>query len=106
MRFAQRLPADYKRQVLGVVGENDMVVIYVRQAWTGRDGKRNQALGFDMFRVEDGKIAEHWDADSSSETVLLPAQTVLRDRERWQCQRPDGGPSPCELANRHRNFLS
>lgn len=23
------------------------------------DGKHNQALGFDMFRVQNGKIAEH-----------------------------------------------
>ena len=61
--LAQKLPPDYKRELLNVVGENDMVVIYVRQTWTGRDGKHNQALGFDMFRVQDGKIAEHWDAD-------------------------------------------
>lgn len=62
-RFAQKLPSDYKRELLNVIGENDMVVIYVRQTWTGRDGNHNQALGFDMFRVQDGKIAEHWDAD-------------------------------------------
>ncbi len=62
-RFAQQRPPDYKRELLNVIGENDMVVIYVRQTWTGRDGKHHQALGFDMFRVQDGKIAEHWDAD-------------------------------------------
>jgi predicted SnoaL-like aldol condensation-catalyzing enzyme len=62
-RFSQKLPSDYKRELLNVIGENDMVVIYVRQTWTGRDGNHNQALGFDMFRVQDGKIAEHWDAD-------------------------------------------
>ena len=62
-RFAQKLPPDYKRELLNVIGENDMVVIYVRQTWTGRDGQHHQALGFDMFRVQDGKIAEHWDAD-------------------------------------------
>jgi len=62
-RFAQKLPPDYKRELLNVIGENDMVVIYVRQTWTGRDGRHHQALGFDMFRVQDGKIAEHWDAD-------------------------------------------
>jgi predicted SnoaL-like aldol condensation-catalyzing enzyme len=62
-RFAQRLPPDYKRELLNVIGENDMVVIYVRQTWTGRDGQYHDALGFDMFRVQDGKIAEHWDAD-------------------------------------------
>jgi predicted SnoaL-like aldol condensation-catalyzing enzyme len=62
-RFAQSLPADYKRELLNVIGENDMVVVYVRQTWTGRDGQHHQALGFDMFRVQGGMIAEHWDAD-------------------------------------------
>ena len=62
-RFAQKLPSDYKRELLNVVGDNDMVVVYVRQTWTGRDGQHHQALGFDMFRVQDGMIAEHWDAD-------------------------------------------
>jgi len=62
-RFDQKFPADYKRELLNLIGENDMVVIYVRQTWTSHDGKHNQALGFDMFRVQDGKIAEHWDAD-------------------------------------------
>jgi predicted SnoaL-like aldol condensation-catalyzing enzyme len=62
-RFAQRLPPDYRHELLNVVGDNDMVVIYARQTWTGADGKHHQALGFDMFRVQNGKIAEHWDAD-------------------------------------------
>jgi predicted SnoaL-like aldol condensation-catalyzing enzyme len=63
-RFAQKLPGDYKRELLNVVGDNDMVVVYVRQTWTGsKDGQHHQALGFDMFRVQDGMIAEHWDAD-------------------------------------------
>jgi predicted SnoaL-like aldol condensation-catalyzing enzyme len=62
-RFAQPLPTDYKRELLNVIGEDDMVVIYVRQTWTGRDGQHHQQLGFDMFRVQGGKIAEHWDAD-------------------------------------------
>ena len=62
-RFAQPLPADYKRELLNIVAENDLVIVYVRQTWTSRDGKHHQALGFDMFRVQDGKIAEHWDAD-------------------------------------------
>ena len=62
-RFAQKLPPDYKRELLNVIGENDIVVIYVRQTWTGRDGQHHQALGFDMFRVQDGMITEHWDAD-------------------------------------------
>jgi len=62
-RFAKKLPSDYKRELLNVVGDNDMVVVYVRQTWTGKDGQHHQALGFDMFRVQDGMITEHWDAD-------------------------------------------
>jgi predicted SnoaL-like aldol condensation-catalyzing enzyme len=62
-RFAQKLPSDYKRELLNVIAEDDMVVIYVRQTWTSQDGQHHQALGFDMFRVQEGKIAEHWDAD-------------------------------------------
>jgi predicted SnoaL-like aldol condensation-catalyzing enzyme len=62
-RFSQKLPSDYKRELLNVIGDKDLVVVYVRQTWTGRDGQHHQALGFDMFRVQDGMIAEHWDAD-------------------------------------------
>jgi predicted SnoaL-like aldol condensation-catalyzing enzyme len=62
-RFSQKLPADYKRELLNLIGDNDMVVVYVRQTWTGKDGQHHQALGFDMLRVQDGMIAEHWDAD-------------------------------------------
>src|SRR5215467_9122504 len=62
-RFAQKLPPDYKRELLNVIGDKDIVVTYVRQTWTGSDGQHHQALGFDMFRVQDGMITEHWDAD-------------------------------------------
>jgi predicted SnoaL-like aldol condensation-catalyzing enzyme len=62
-RFSQKLPPDYKRELLNVVGDNDMVVTYMRQTWTSKDGQHHQALEFDMFRVQDGMIAEHWDAD-------------------------------------------
>lgn len=63
-RFSQPLPSDYKRELLNVIGDNDMVVTFVRQTWTSsKDGQHHQALEFDMFRVQDGMIAEHWDAD-------------------------------------------
>jgi predicted SnoaL-like aldol condensation-catalyzing enzyme len=62
-RFAQKLPTDYKRELLNVIGDNDIVVVYVRQTWTGRDGQHHQALGFDVFRVQDGMIAQHRDVD-------------------------------------------
>jgi len=61
--FAQKLPSDYKRELLNVVGDNDIVVIYQRQSGT-ENGKHRLALGFDMFRVQNGMITEHWDADT------------------------------------------
>jgi len=33
---------DYKRELLNIVAENDLVIIYVRQTWTSRDGKHHQ----------------------------------------------------------------
>jgi hypothetical protein len=35
--FAQKPPPDYKRELLNVRGEDDMVVIYARQTWTSAD---------------------------------------------------------------------
>ena len=31
--------------------------------WTSRDGQHYHAHEFDMVRVQDGKIAEHWNGD-------------------------------------------
>jgi predicted SnoaL-like aldol condensation-catalyzing enzyme len=61
--FAQKPPSDYKREILRVVGDNDIVVIFNRQSGTDDKGKHHLVLQFDMFRVEKGVIVEHWDAD-------------------------------------------
>jgi predicted SnoaL-like aldol condensation-catalyzing enzyme len=62
--FAKKLPADYKREILRIVGENDIVVIFNKQSGTHPDGKHEVLLQFDMFRVENGMIVEHWDVDT------------------------------------------
>jgi len=48
-RFAQPLPADYKRELLNIVAESDLVIIYVRQTWTSRDGKHTNSSGSTCF---------------------------------------------------------
>jgi predicted SnoaL-like aldol condensation-catalyzing enzyme len=58
------LPPDYKREILRIVGENDIVVIFNKQSRTSPEGKPEMLLQFDMFRVENGMIVEHWDADT------------------------------------------
>ncbi len=62
--FARKLPPDYKREILRIVGENDIVVIFNKQSRTNPEGKHQELLQFDMFRVENGMIVEHWDADT------------------------------------------
>ena len=64
--FAQKLPPDYKREILRIVGENDIVILFDRQSGTHSNGWHQVVLQFDMFRVKDGKIVEHWDADPGS----------------------------------------
>jgi predicted SnoaL-like aldol condensation-catalyzing enzyme len=61
--FAQKPPSDYKREILRVVGDNDIVIIFNRQSDTDEKG-HHLLLQFDMFRVQNGMIVEHWDADT------------------------------------------
>ena len=61
-QFAKKPPSDYKREILRVVGDNDIVIIYNRQSGTDEKG-HHLVLQFDMFRVQNGVIVEHWDAD-------------------------------------------
>ena len=55
---------DYKREILRIVGEDNIVLVFNRQSGTHPDGKHEVLLQFDMFRVENGLIVEHWDADT------------------------------------------
>jgi predicted SnoaL-like aldol condensation-catalyzing enzyme len=61
-KFAHKPPSDYKREILRVVGDNDIVIIFNRQSGTDDKG-HHLVLQFDMFRVQNGVIVEHWDAD-------------------------------------------
>lgn len=66
-RFAQasrEMKAAFKLEVLHVVAEGDLVVIHTHQSGIGPDGKPFDVTGFDLFRVQDAMIAEHWDASA------------------------------------------
>jgi predicted SnoaL-like aldol condensation-catalyzing enzyme len=64
-RFAKPKPvaARINAPLVAVVGEGDMVVLaFARENPDPKDPTRKYATTwFDMFRLEGGKIAEHWD---------------------------------------------
>ena len=50
-----------KAHLVAITAEGDKVVVSVVAKVIGDDGKPASTTWFDMFRVEGGRIAEHWD---------------------------------------------
>jgi len=80
--FEQTLKAmpDFKYTLRKIIGEDDMVWIYCTTTathtaapWLDVQPKGNKLSFYviDMFRIEDGKIAEYWDV---ADTYLLFSQ--------------------------------
>ena len=59
------IQARVKTPLVSIVAEGDTVVlVFVSERPNPKDAsKKYTTTWFDMFRVENGKIAEHWDAD-------------------------------------------
>jgi predicted SnoaL-like aldol condensation-catalyzing enzyme len=64
-KVAQPKPieARVKAPLVAVVAEGDLVVLsFAREGTDPKDAsKKYSTTWFDMFRIDDGKIAEHWD---------------------------------------------
>ena len=64
-KFAQpkAIEPRVKAAIVSIVAEGDLVVIsFAAEAPDPKDpSKKYTTTWFDMFRIEDGKIAEHWD---------------------------------------------
>lgn len=56
--------------VISITAEGDMVVIAIVSWQDDEEGKRYANTHFDMFRIENGKIAEHWDHVAKSPAAL------------------------------------
>ncbi|UWQ98185.1 nuclear transport factor 2 family protein [Rhodobacteraceae bacterium S2214] len=59
---------DFSAEYIRVIADDDIVAVHARYEGFGPD----PVIGFDVFRVEDGKIAEHWD-NLISEQPLNPS---------------------------------
>jgi predicted SnoaL-like aldol condensation-catalyzing enzyme len=71
-QMAQVVP-DAHVQILHLVAEGDLVVAHVLNTATipGTTQKIEQP-GLDLFRVQDGKLAEHWDAERAQPAPAAP----------------------------------
>ncbi len=59
----QPVEAKIKAPLVAIVAEGDLVILsFVREGTDPKDAtKKYTTTWFDMFRIESGKIAEHWD---------------------------------------------
>ncbi len=58
--------------MVNIMAEGDYVTIAFVRPETGPDGATYYSTWFDMFRIQDGKIAEHWDPMLKTDTPIDP----------------------------------
>lgn len=51
-----------KREVISIVAQGDLIVLSFVQDNKDSKGQPYKTTWFDMFRIQGGKIAEHWDS--------------------------------------------
>ena len=54
-------PKDSIDRLVAITAERDLVTLALVREGKDKDGKAYTTTWFDMFRVKDGKIVEHWD---------------------------------------------
>lgn len=47
--------------LISIMAERDLVTLVFERSYTDKVGKTYSSTWFDMFRVQNGKITEHWD---------------------------------------------
>nr|PZN64131.1 MAG: hypothetical protein DIU62_10220 [Pseudomonadota bacterium] len=58
----REIPEAIPEGVVAVMAEGDLVTIVFPRAYTDSCGREYVSTWFDMFRIKDGLIVEHWDA--------------------------------------------
>ena len=55
------VPDRIENKVVSIVAERDLVVVALVREEKDKDGKPYTTTWFDMYRIANGKIVEHWD---------------------------------------------
>jgi len=55
------VPARMENKVVSIVAERDLVVVALVREEKDKNGKPYTTTWFDMYRIANGKIVEHWD---------------------------------------------
>ncbi|HVY65605.1 MAG TPA: ester cyclase [Gammaproteobacteria bacterium] len=59
---ATPVPDRITNKVVSIVAERDLVVVSLVSELKDKDGKPYTTTWFDMYRIANGKIVEHWDS--------------------------------------------
>lgn len=65
--------------MISLLAERDMVTIAFVRPERDAAGETYYSTWFDLFRIEDGKIAEHWDPMLKSDTPIDPNDQQIKD---------------------------
>jgi predicted SnoaL-like aldol condensation-catalyzing enzyme len=71
------IPPVVSPPLVAIIAEGDLVVMALREEWPQPNGEgRYATTHFNLFRIEDGRLAEHWHSvqQSPSANVLSPEQ--------------------------------
>lgn len=89
----ETVPATISAPIVTLIAEADLVGVASVEYYYEPDGSGNTytSTRFDLFRIADGKIAEHWDSGS-----LQPGSSLLSQAE--------GGPVPVKGTQGHEQL--
>ena len=68
--------AKYTHEIHRIFEDGDLVITHTTFSMDLPEG-RSEAVAFDIWRIEDGKIAEHWDNFSPKVTVTANGRTMV-----------------------------
>lgn len=80
---------DFKAEYVRVIADDDLVAVHARYEGFGE----TPVIGFDVFRVENGKIAEHWDnlipeaAPNPSGRTQIDGATEITDLDKTEANK-------------------